>query len=201
MRVYGEIRKPGSIGAPFINTTIKIIDPDTYEELPYNTTGEICISGPGMMIGYYGNDELTKKTIKEHSDGLKWVHTGDLGHMDEDGFLFHDGRIKRMIVRFDGFKIYPEAVEATIVKHPLVSQCSVIKAKKEGTGIIAKAVIVLNEDAADDKEVIWNQILELCKEDMAERAIPQEHEFVKSLPLTSMGKVDYLALEKQAEGK
>ncbi|MBQ6676761.1 MAG: acyl--CoA ligase [Clostridia bacterium] len=192
----GNVRKEGSIGAPFVNTTIKVIDPETYEELSYGQTGEICISGPGMMIGYYGNEELTNKTIKKHKDGIKWVHTGDLGHMDEDGFLFHDGRIKRMIVRFDGFKVYPEAVESAVIRSSFVRDCAVVKKNKEGLGIIVKAFILLNE-TNESEENIWKDILNHCQQDLAERAIPQEYEFVDTLPYTSMGKIDYLALENK----
>ena len=187
----------GSIGIPFVKTAIKIINPTTYEELPYQVSGEICISGPGMMLGYVGNEELTQKTIRRHKDGLLWVHTGDLGHITEDGFLFHDGRIKRMIVRYDGFKIYPEAVEQVISKHPQVQQCAVVKTKDEKFGMIAKAFIVLKTEV-DDKERIWNEIIQYCNQDLAERSVPQAHAFISCMPLTSLGKIDYRALEEKA---
>ena len=195
---FKGIHCPGSIGIPFVNTTIKIVNPDTMKECKYNETGEICISGPGMMIGYLDNPELTNKTIRQHTDGLNWVHTGDLGHINEKGFLFHDGRIKRMIVRFDGFKIYPSAVEQAIMRHSDVQSCAVIKFSKKDLGTMPKAYIVLKNDSRQSSEIL-PEILKYCHDDLAERSIPEDFEFVQQLPLTSMGKIDYRALEKMNE--
>ena len=147
------------------------------------------------MIGYLNNPDLTNKTIREHDDGIKWVHTGDLGHMNEEGFLFHDGRIKRMIVRYDGFKIYPSAIEQAIMRSPEVQSCAVVKYSKPGLGTMPKAFIVLkSESRASD--LILPEIIQYCHEDLAERSVPQDFEFVQQLPLTSMGKIDYRALEQ-----
>ena len=193
---FKGIHSPGSIGIPFVNTVFKIIKQDSMEECKYGEIGEICISGPGMMLGYLKNPELTEKTIRKHTDGMKWVHTGDLGHISKEGFLFHDGRIKRMIVRYDGFKIYPSAVEQAIMKSPDVQSCAVIKFSKEGLGTMPKAYIILkNKVQSTDK--ILKEILNYCHEDLAERSVPQDFEFVEQLPLTSMGKIDYRALEDE----
>lgn len=194
---FKGIHSPASIGIPFVNTTFKIVNPDTMEECKYNVTGEICISGPGMMIGYLDNPELTNKTIRQHGDGHKWVHTGDLGHITEEGFVFHDGRIKRMIVRYDGFKIYPSAVEQAIMRHPDVQSCAVVKFSKTGLGSMPKAYIILKGNAKGS-DALLKKILEYCHEDLAERSVPQDFEFVDQLPLTSMGKIDYRVLENQA---
>ena len=192
---FKGIHSPGSIGIPFVKTVFKIIDPESMEECKYNETGEICISGPGMMLGYLKNPELTEKTIRIHSDRLKWVHSGDLGHISEKGFLFHDGRIKRMIVRYDGFKIYPSAVEQAIMKHPDVQSCAVIKYSKAGLGTMPKAYIILKTKIQSTDKIL-GEILNYCHEDLAERSIPQDFEFVDQLPL--MGKIDYRALEDEA---
>lgn len=191
-----DIKQTGCIGAPLIHTMVKTVKPGTTEECGYGESGEICIHGPGMMIGYWNDKELTDKTKRLHDDGLVWVHTGDQGHISEDGFLFFEGRIKRMIVRFDGFKIYPEPIEEVITAHPAVHQCAVVRADDEKLGAIAKAYIVLNDPSADG-EAVWNEIVKICGEEMAERAVPQGHEFVTELPLTSIGKVDYRKLEKR----
>lgn len=192
---FKGIHCPGSIGIPFVNTTFKIVDPDSFEECKYNETGEICVSGPGMMLGYLENPELTSKTIRMHDDGIKWVHTGDLGHINERGFLFHDGRIKRMIVRYDGFKIYPSAVEQAIMKSQDVQSCAVVKYSKPGLGTMPKAFIVLKNGASATDDILL-EIKKHCHEDLAERSVPQDFEFVQQLPLTSMGKIDYRALEQ-----
>lgn len=188
--------KEGSVGIPLVNTIFKIIDPETQKELSYGETGEICISGPGMMCGYYDNKNLTSETIKKHDDGLMWIHSKDLGHIDRDGFLYHDGRIKRMIVRFDGFKVYPEAVEAAILRSSYVRECAVVRKDKKDIGSIIKAFVLLKE-TSDKKDAIWADIVKYCEQDLAERAIPLEYEFVDQLPYTSIGKVDYRALEER----
>lgn len=197
---FKKMHRPGSVGVPFVKTVFKIVNPETMEECKYNETGEICISGPGMMVGYLNNPELTKKTIRIHSDGKKWVHTGDLGHITVDGFVFHDGRIKRMIVRYDGFKIYPSAVEQAIMKHPYVQSCAVVKYSKENLGSMPKAFIVLKNGMSPSDEILA-EIINICNDDLAEKSVPQDFTFVQHLPLTSMGKIDYRALEQQAEQK
>ena len=192
---FGQMHSYGSVGVPFVKTEFKIVNPDNSEELSYNQIGEICISGPGMMVGYYNDDELTNKTIKIHTDGKKWVHTGDLGRIDEHGFLYHEGRIKRLIVRYDGFKIYPVAIEQVILKQDNVLSCAVVKGLVSGLGAVARAYIVLK----DNKYDVLDDVLALCKKELAERSIPYSFDFVESLPLTSIGKIDYRALEKMAE--
>lgn len=194
---YGKAHTSGSVGIPLVNTTFKIVDPETGEECSYDQRGEICISGPGMMLGYLNNEELTENTIRQHSDGLKWVHTGDIGHINKDGFVFHDGRIKRLIVRYDGFKIYPAAVEQVILKSSAVQSCAVIGISKPNLGVVAKAYMVLN-DAESASGSLLDEIIANCRFELAERAVPEEFDVIDSLPLTSIGKVDYLALEKKA---
>ena len=193
---YGNAHRPGSVGIPLINTVFKVIDPDTYEECAYDTQGEICISGPGMMLGYLNNEELTAQTIKKHADGKLWVHTGDIGHITPEGYVYHDGRIKRMIVRFDGFKIYPAAVEQVVLKHNAVLNCAVVAFNKTGVGIMPKAFVSL-KDAAADTASIKKELIAMCKAELAERSVPEDVEFLNELPLTSIGKVDYRALEKR----
>lgn len=196
---YGDINKLGSVGIPMACNNACIVDPDTNEELMYDLQGEICLSGPGMMLGYYKNEELTEKTVKRHSDGQMWLHTGDLGHISKDGFLYHDGRIKRMIVRYDGFKIYPEAVEKVITENKAISNCAVVKKDIAELGIVAIAFLTMDRSQTENKDTIIKEIDNSCRNKLPERAVPYQCIFIDELPITSMGKVDYRALEKEAE--
>jgi long-subunit acyl-CoA synthetase (AMP-forming) len=116
----------GSVGIPFVKTTISIFEPGTENELGYNDDGEVCITGPNTMLGYFENQEATDEIIKRHSDGKLWVHTGDIGHINENGSLFIVDRIKRMMIRYDGFKIFPSIIENVIGSHKAVEACKVV---------------------------------------------------------------------------
>ena len=120
------LNEPGSVGSPFVKTIISIFDPETGNELQYNQMGEICISGPNVMLGYYKNETATKETIRQHKDGSTWVHSGDLGYMNENGSLFIVDRIKKMIIRYDGFKVFPSQIEKVIASHNSVQGCCVV---------------------------------------------------------------------------
>jgi len=197
---YGSVNKLGSVGIPMALNNLCIIDTETGKELPYDNEGEICITEPGMMLGYFNNDELTQQTIKRHPDGYSWIHTGDLGHIDKDGFLYHDGRIKRMFVRYDGFKIYPDSVEKTILTNSEIESCVVVGCNRVGLGIVPIAFIVLKSNVGINKEIIIKSIKDLCKSNLAERAIPAKIIPINQMPTTNLGKIDYRALEKMAEG-
>ena len=117
--------REGSIGLPFPDTYYKIVKPNTQEEVPYGTEGEICINGPTVMMGYVGNPKETAHVLQIHPDGLTWLHTGDLGFMDEDGFVYFRQRLKRMIVS-SGYSIYPSQLENIIDAHEAVLMSTVI---------------------------------------------------------------------------
>lgn len=193
-----ETNKIGSVGIPFPNTTISIFDPKTGEELGYNEKGEVCITGPNTMLGYFNNDEETNKILRKHEDGNVWVHSGDIGYMDADGNLYIVDRLKRMIIRPDGFKIFPSLIEDVVVKHPLVQSCKVVGLRdfSFSQGKLPKVHAVLNETDRNP-EAIENEILMLCEEQLPEYYWPCEIEFNESLPLTPIGKIDYLKLEKE----
>lgn len=188
-----------SVGIPLIKTTIAIFDPTTESELTYNNVGEICITGPSVMKGYFNNETLTKKTIKIHKDGTPWVHTGDLGYITKDGILYVTGRIKRMIVRYDGFKMYPTAVEEVISKTNGVDSVAVVKSYNS-LGNIIKAFIVPTKDIKDT-DILKEDIINNCKLFLAERSIPEKFEFIDTLPLTNLGKINYKELEDLELGK
>ncbi len=186
-----------SVGIPLVKTTIGIFQPQSVDELKYNEEGEICITGPSVMMEYYNNPDLTRKTLQKHNDGLYWIHTGDLGYMNENGVLYVTGRIKRMIVRYDGFKIYPTAIENIILNCDGVDSVAVVKSQNE-LGNVVKAFIVPNRNVSNLDNL--KQKIDLkCKEMLAERSIPSEYEFIEELPKTDLGKINYDLLEKQEE--
>lgn len=193
-----------SVGIPLVKTTISIFEPyitgetEDYvdKELKYNEQGEICITGPSMMLKYFNNQKLTDNIIRKHSDGKYWVHTGDLGYMNENGSLYVVDRIKRFIVRYDGFKIYPSGVEKTILNHKDVENCAVVRYNNPEIGPMPKAYLVLKENVIDEERVI-KEVEQICLENLALRSVPDKFEVIESLPVTNLGKVDYKALEEQ----
>ena len=189
--------KIGSVGIPFTHTTISIFDPETNEELPYNQQGEVCMTGPNTMLGYYENPEATSEIVIRHKDGLDWVHSGDIGYMTEDGMLFIVDRIKRMIVRHDGFKVFPSMIEKTIASHEAVQSCCVvgIPDKEHSQGKLPAAHVVLAPEFSGQKSDVQQQLTALCQKELPEYAQPVDYVFRDNLPLTSIGKVDYRALE------
>ncbi len=192
--------KKGSVGIPCITTTIGIFDPETGEELGYNQDGEVCITGPSMMKGYYNNQEETDFVIRTHADGTKWIHSGDIGSIDEDGFVYIKGRVKRMITRFDGHKVFPITIESFISKHELVHSCSVIGVddRERMQGQYPMAVVELNSGVDESRrEEICAEIYRLCHEQLEERGRPVAVVCVDEIPLTAMGKNDYRKLEKE----
>ena len=195
-----ESNKIGGVGIPFAHTVISIFDTETGEELSYNQKGEVCMTGPNTMLGYYKNEAETSNILRKHADGKVWVHSGDLGYMDEDGQLFIEGRLKRMIVRHDGFKVYPSLIEAVLLNSSDVNMCCVVGVNdtSHAQGRLPKAYVVLNEDKKPLCEEIKKELIMLCKEELPEYAQPQDICFIDQLPLTPIGKVNYLALEKSS---
>lgn len=190
----------GSVGIPFTHTVISIFDVENCEELSYNQEGEVCITGPNTMLGYYKNPEATAEIIVRHKDGLDWVHSGDIGYMTEDGMLFIVDRIKRMIVRHDGFKVFPSMIEKTIASHEAVQSCCVvgIPDKEHSQGKLPAAHVVLAPAFSGQKSDVQQQLAALCQKELPEYAQPVDYVFRDSLPLTPIGKVDYRALEKES---
>ena len=191
--------KKGSVGIPCITTTIGIFDPETGEELGYNTPGEVCITGESMMKGYYNNVDETNFIMRKHADGKVWIHSGDIGSIDEDGFVYIQGRVKRMITRFDGHKVFPITIESFIGEHELVHSCSVIgvddRERTQGQYPMAVIELVAGVDVSR-REEICREIYHRCQEHLEERGRPVAVVCVDEVPLTAMGKNDYRTLEK-----
>ena len=191
--------EPGAIGIPMVGADIKICKVDTCEELPLGEEGEICVNSPTIMMGYFNNQEETDNIIKEHEDGKKWLHTGDLGYITPDGIIYFTQRLKRMIVS-SGFNVYPGQIEQVIETHPDVAKCCVVGIPHPYKMQVAKAFVVLKDDTKESSK-IKKELKELCKENLAVYSVPKEFEFRDSLPKTLMNKVDFKKLEKEEQEK
>ena len=190
-----HISREGSIGIPFPDTYYKIVEHGTQKEVPYGTEGEICLSGPTVMMGYLHHPEETAQTLQTHEDGLAWVHTGDLGYMDPDGFVYFRQRLKRMIVT-SGYNVYPSQMENIFDAHELVQMSCVIgvpdklKMQKVKAFVMLKPGVSANEET---KDVLMTYI----RKNVAKYALPYDIEFRAELPKTLVGKVAYRVLEEE----
>ena len=191
-----DYARSGSIGVPFPDTYYKIVTPGTTEEVSPNTEGEICVSGPTVMLGYMDNPEETAHTLRRHYDGRIWLHTGDLGHMDQDGFVYFRQRIKRMIVT-SGYNVYPSQLENIIDGHEKVLLSCVIGIKDTYRGQKIKAYVV-PMPGIEPTEELKTELLNYCAGHIAKYALPREIEFRTELPKTLVGKVAYRVLEEEA---
>lgn len=192
----GEYRE-SSIGIPFPDTYTKIVRVGTHDEVPYGEDGEICISGPTVMMGYLNNLEETIQTLQIHEDGRTWLHTGDVGSMDKDGFIYFKQRVKRIIIS-NGYNLYPSYIETIINGHPDVFTSTVIGIPHPKKVQVAKAFIVLKDGVKPSKDV-EKSIRLYCEKNLARYSLPAVYEFRDSLPKTLVGKVAYRELEKETK--
>ena len=196
----GRNNKPGSVGLPLVNTLVSVFEPGTDTELPIGQRGELCISGPGVMKGYYNKPAETAAIKHTHADGRIWVHTGDIGYLDEDGFVYLDSRIKRLIIRHDGFKVFPSMIENVVSQHPAVHQCSVVGCvdKDHVQGRLPFVYLVLDPavPAAKRKQII-KELRQLCIEELPEYVQPVGYKIIPEMPLTLAAKFDYRKLEEE----
>ena len=191
--------RPGSIGIPYPDTYYKIVEEGKEKEVPYGTEGEIVITGPTVMAGYINNKKETKATLKKHRDGRIWLHTGDQGVMDKDGFVYFKGRLKRMIIT-SGYCVYPGMIENVIDSHPSVKMSCVIGIPHPYKVTVAKAFIVLNK-GVKDKEAVLDSIKNLVEKNLARFSWPYEYEFRDELPKTLVGKIAYNVLMQEEQMK
>lgn len=191
--------REGSIGVPLPDMYYKIMEPGTTKELTYGDIGEICVSGPTVMIGYNGHDEETADTLKHHPDGMKWVHTGDLGSMDKDGFVYFKQRLKRMIIT-NGYNVYPSQLENVFDAHEKVHMSCVIGLPDLIRQQRIKVFIMLKNGIEPSPE-IRDELMEYARKNIAKYALPHELEFRDSFPQTLVGKVAYRLLEEEELAK
>ena len=182
----GRNNKPGSVGLPLVSTLVSAFEPG--------------ISGPGVMKGYYNKPAETAAILRTHADGRVWVHTGDIGYLDEDGFVYLDSRIKRLIIRHDGFKVFPSMIENVVSQHPAVHQCSVVGCadKDHVQGRLPFVYLVLDPavPAAKRKQII-KELRQLCIEELPEYVQPVGYKIIPEMPLTLAAKFDYRKLEEE----
>jgi len=191
-----DYARSGSIGVPFPDTYYKVVKPGTTEELDPNNEGEICVSGPTVMLGYMDNPEETAHTLRRHGDGRIWLHTGDLGHMDNDGFVYFRQRLKRMIIT-SGYNVYPSQLENIIDGHEKVLLSCVIGVKDTYRGQKIRAYVV-PMPGIEPTEELKKEILDHCAAHVAKYAMPRELVWRTELPKTLVGKVAYRVLEEEA---
>lgn len=189
------VNKTNSLGIPLPLNTYGIFERGTDKELKYGEEGEICITGPTEMLGYLDNEEEEGKVIKIHSDGKKWIHSEDVGIIDEDGFLFFKGRYKRLIPH-GGFKLYPSYIEGVIMKHPDIDNCCVISIPDKVYGASPEAHVVIKKDSMSELKKLKEELIKLCQDKLPSYSQPEDFIFEEDLPLTSVGKVDYKKVEK-----
>ncbi|MCR4840172.1 MAG: acyl--CoA ligase [Lachnospiraceae bacterium] len=194
-----SLYREGSIGVPFPDTYFRIVRPGTDVDMGFNEEGEIIISGPTVMKEYMDNPEETAQTLRKGADGLTWVYTGDLGTMDEDGFIYFKGRAKRMIITA-GYNVYPAQIENIIDGFPEVQMSCVIGVPDPYRMHIVKAFVVPKPGVPKNDET-KEKILEQCRVHIAKYAMPRVIEFRDELPKTLVGKVAYRKLEEEEAAK
>jgi len=191
--------REGSIGVPFPDMLAKIVRLDTTEEVPCGEEGEICISGPAVMMGYLGHPEETANTLKKHSDGKIWLHTGDVGTMDEDGFFYFKLRQKRMI-KSSGMNVYPAQVEDILYGHPEVKEACIIGVPDQAQVQVVKGIVVLKNPAKAGPEM-EKILIDYCRVHLIKWSCPRGIEFRDILPKTLVGKIAFNKLEEEEIAK
>ena len=192
----GEGYKAGTIGKPLIGNRMCVVTPGTTEVLAADCEGELCVSGPTIMMGYRNAPGETADTLRVHKDGRIWLHTGDMASIDSDGFVHYKLRIKRMIIS-SGFNVYPTQIETLVESLPFVEKCVVVAMPHEYKKEVPKAYIVL-KDGKPKTEETKAEIAEFCKKNLAHHSVPYKYEFVDVLPKTPYNKVDFMKLQRES---
>ncbi|MDN3922230.1 long-chain fatty acid--CoA ligase [Roseateles violae] len=185
--------KPQCLGVPVFDVEARVVDPETLATLPPGESGEILVSGPQVMQGYWRDPQATAAAFVE-LDGKRFLRTGDLGRIDEDGYYFMSDRLKRMI-NASGFKVWPAEVEALMYAHPAIQEACVIGVPDERRGETVKALVVLKPGTTGLSE---QDIIDWSREQMAAYKCPRLVEFVAALPKSGSGKVMWRELQQQA---
>ena len=194
----------GSVGFPLPRMVISAFDSETMEEKRYNQIGEICITGPSLMIGYLNNENETNAVLEKHNDGRLWLHSGDLGYVDEKGNVFIQGRMKRIYLTImNGLhsKIFPDRIEQALIKQPDVLECGVICVNKGKNVYRPVAFCVLKDSNQSAQNEVEKELKILAIKELPEYDLPERYVFCDALPHTSHGKIDYRALEERATKK
>lgn len=193
----GNCYKSRTIGKPVIGTEMCVVEPGTTNVLPAGEEGELCVSGPTVMIGYRNNPTETKNTLRKHSDGKVWLHTGDMAEFDKEGFVHYKLRIKRMMIT-SGFNVYPSQIEGVVEELDFVQKCVVVPVPHHYKKEVAKAYIILKDNKEKSKETV-EEIRKHCKKKLMHYSVPYKYEFVDILPKTAYNKIDFMKLQKESE--
>lgn len=191
-----DLSRPGTIGIPWPGIYVGIFEPNTENRMDYNEDGEICVCGPTVMLGYYNNEAETNLTLRHHKDGNIWLHTGDIGSMDEDGFITYKQRLKRMIIS-SGYNVYPSQIEEVLEKHEAIDGVSVIGIPHPYKVEVPKAFVVLKKGYKLNDE-LKEDLIKHCKKNLAYYSVPKEFEQLDRLPKTMIGKVDFKKLKEDS---
>jgi long-chain acyl-CoA synthetase len=186
--------RENSIGIPIPGMRVLVADSEG-TELAYGEEGEICVTGPTLMKGYLHDPDATAVTLRRHEDGRTWLHTGDIGTMDSDGYLYFRGRKKR-IIKVSGVSVYPAQVEQVLEAHPQVRRACVIGTPDEYQMSSVKAFVVPAEGVASDDR-LRGDLIAHCRKHLMKWAIPRSIEFRDELPTTLVGKIAYTQLEQE----
>lgn len=190
--------RSNTIGIPLPYANVKIVDKESGKELGYNETGEMLFTSPGQTCGYYHDSKATEELIETDCNGIRWIHTGDLGEIDKDGFLFFKGKLKRIYLKTgeDGtpYKIFPQRLEELLSDNPTIKSCAVIVKENEELQHIQIACIVPN--SSKDKTAYLKSISSYCNEHLPNHMVPDGYIIMETLPYLSNGKVDYRTLEE-----
>ncbi len=194
------LKKAGSVGLPLPSTRLRVVDlNDGESQVPLGEEGELICSGPQVMKGYLNKPEETRNALREH-DGAVWMHTGDVGRVDEEGFVYVVDRAKDMII-VGGYKVFSSEVEDKLFKHPAIGMCALIGLPnpERPDSEIVKLVVQKSEAYRDKKNgEVEAELRAFAKENLAAYKVPKVYEFVDSIPLTSVGKVDKKAMRRKA---
>ncbi len=190
--------KPGTVGIPMYNDVVSIFDPDTLEEKTFGEQGEICIKSEASFL-YYDNDvEKTNSVKKLHPDGAVWIHTNDIGYMDNEGYIYLLGRLSRVIT-IAGFKISASQIEEIAQSYPAVKEAVAVAIPDVQNGEVPMLYLTLKEQFRSEENAVIETIKDMCRANLKERAVPQYFQIIDKIPYTSNNKQDYKKLEKMGK--
>ena len=193
-----NVYRENTLGIPLCKTIVKIVDTETGKELTYGEVGELCFHTPSQMKEYYQNPKETAETIRRHEDGMNWIHTGDLGWIDQDGFVHFKGRMKRIYMTQgeDGtlYKVFPARTEMVLMELENVKKCAVT-VRMEGK-LVKEQIAYLVLDKKAEKENVLETLRVHCRKMLPPHSVPRKYIILDEIPLTQSGKTDYRALEK-----
>ncbi|MBQ3028658.1 MAG: acyl--CoA ligase, partial [Lachnospiraceae bacterium] len=187
------------VGVPMKGVIVATFEPDTCNRLSVGKEGEICIHSDSVFWGYLNNEEETKKIKQMHNDGLAWIHTGDLGYVDKDGYVYITGRAKRLIKR-EAFKIAPDTIENVIMGLEEVKDCVVVGVpdlEHEGSAV-PMAYVEVQTEYKELQEEIKKRILRKCQEELPDYEVPQYIECIDKIPYKNT-KHNFKQLEAMGE--